>query len=144
MEIVRSVVVDCHIEDVFDYIADRYNDPAWSPTVQAVDQLHGIGPGPGASYAVLHKPLPLRPARLMECTCVEWDPPARLGWLEKDGSDVIRVTYELEPVWTAARVTQRHEARLGARRALHPLRRLRVDQAVGRRLRSLKEVLERT
>jgi hypothetical protein len=141
MEIVRSVVIDCHIEDVFGYIADRLNDPAWSPTVQAVDQLHGNGPGPGASYAVLHKPLRLRPARLMECTCVDWGPPARLAWLEKDGSDVSRVTYELEPVWTAARVTQRHEKRLGAPR---PLQRIRVDRAVGHRLRSLKEVLERT
>ena len=141
MQIVRSVVVDCHIEDVFDYIADRLNDPAWSPTVQAVDQLHGNGPGPGASYAVLRKPLRLRPARLMECTCVDWDPPARLAWLEKDGPDVVRVTYELEPVWTAARVTQRHEAPFGAARAL---RRMTVARAVARRLRSLKEVLERT
>ena len=70
-----------------------------------------------------------------------WDPPARLAWLEKDGPDVVRVTYELEPVWTAARVIQRHEAPIGAARAL---RRMTVARAVARRLRSLKEVLERT
>jgi hypothetical protein len=29
MRIVRSVVVDCHIEDVSAYVADPANDPAW-------------------------------------------------------------------------------------------------------------------
>jgi hypothetical protein len=27
--LVRSVVIDCHIEDVFEYVADPSNDPAW-------------------------------------------------------------------------------------------------------------------
>jgi hypothetical protein len=143
MEIVRSVVIDCHVEDVFDYVADPLNDPRWCAKVLAVEQLHGNGPGPGARYEVLHRPIPLRPAREMEYTCVGWDPPVRLDWLEEDGPDVIRVTYELEPVWTATRLTQRDEAHLGAARPLHPLLRYGIGRDVRRQLRSLKEVLER-
>jgi Polyketide cyclase / dehydrase and lipid transport len=143
MEIVRAVIVDCHIDDVFDYVADPRNDPAWCAKVLSVEQVEGERPGPGARYEVLHRPIPLRPARRMAYTCVGWVPPVRIAWREEDGGDVIDVTYELEPVWTSTRLTQRDDARLGAPRVLHPLLRIGIGRDVARQLRTLKRVLER-
>jgi hypothetical protein len=31
MQVVRSVVIDCHIDDVLRYVADPFNDPAAGP-----------------------------------------------------------------------------------------------------------------
>ena len=143
MQIVRSVVIDCHIEDVFAYVADPLNDPAWCSKVERVEQVEGEGPGPGARYEVLHRPIPLRPARRMAYACVELDRPHRIVWREDDGADAIDVTYELESVWTSTRFTQRDEVRLGAPRALHPLLRIGIGRDVGRQLRTLRRVLER-
>jgi Polyketide cyclase / dehydrase and lipid transport len=141
--IVRAIVVDRHIEDVFAYVADPLNDPRWCAKVLAVEQLDGDGPGPGARYEVLHRPSRLRPPRRMHYSCVEWEPPVRLGWLEEDGADVIRVTYELEEVWTATRLTQRDDPHLGAPRLLHPLLRIGIGRDVAGQLQSLRDVLER-
>jgi uncharacterized protein YndB with AHSA1/START domain len=143
MQIVRSVVIDRHIEDVFDYIADPLNDPAWCVKVIDVEQVEGDGPGPGSRYAVVHRPIPLCPARRMAYTCVDWEPPRRITWREEDGSDVIDVIYELESVWTATRLTQRDDASLGAPRALRPVLRAGIGRDVARQLHALKRVLER-
>jgi uncharacterized protein YndB with AHSA1/START domain len=143
MQIVRAVVIDRHIEDVFAYVADPLNDPRWCAKVLSVEQIEGEGPGPGARYEVLHRPLPLRPPRRMTYTCVAWEPPVRIQWHEDDGADVLDVTYELEAVWTATRLTQRDEGRLGAPRILQPLVRVGVGRDVAQQLRALKRVLER-
>jgi uncharacterized protein YndB with AHSA1/START domain len=143
MQIVRSVVIDCHIEDVFEYVGDPLNDPAWCAKVVQVAQVEGDGPGPGARYEVVHRPVPLRPARRMAYACVAWDPPHRIAWREEDGADVVDVTYELESVWTSTRLTQRDEAQLGAPRLVHPVLALGIGRDVARQLRALKRVLER-
>jgi hypothetical protein len=143
MQIVRAVVIDCHIEDVFAFVADPLNDPAWCAKVLQVEQVEGDGPGPGARYEVLHRPIPFRPARRMAYTCIDWDPPGRIAWREDDGPDIINVTYELESVWTSTRLTQRDDAELGAPRALHPLLRIGIGRDVARQLRTVKRVLER-
>jgi Polyketide cyclase / dehydrase and lipid transport len=143
MLIARSVVIDRHIQDVFDFVADPVNDPAWCEKVVSVEQVAGSGPGPGAEYEVVHRPIPLRPPRPMRYACLDWDPPARIAWCEDDGADVIHVTYELEEVWTATRFTQRDDARLGAARILHPLLRAGIGRDVERQLRALRRLLER-
>jgi putative transposase len=61
MQIVRDVVIDLHIEDVFAYVADPLNDPEWCANALSVEQIEGEAPGPGARYEMLHRPIPLRP-----------------------------------------------------------------------------------
>ena len=98
--IVRAVVVDCHIEDVFAYLADPTRDHAWCDAPRAL---------------------------------LAREPPAWIAWREDD----VEVTCELEPVWTSTRVTHREAARGG------PWRRRSRRRAVARRLRTLKNALER-
>lgn len=107
------MVIDCHIEDVFAYVADPGNDAGW------------------------RVPSRFRRARRGTRTCVDLDPPRRIAWREEDGGGVIDVTCELESVWTSTRVTQRADVGLGV------LRRVAVGRDVVRHLNALKRVLER-
>jgi uncharacterized protein YndB with AHSA1/START domain len=79
VQIVRSVVVDCHVEDVFDYLADPRNDREW------------------------------RRGRLTELTCVDCERPHRIAWRWEAEGDVVDMSFALEPVWTSTRVTVRQE-----------------------------------
>ena len=143
MQIVRAVVIDCHIDDVFAYISNPLNDPRWCEKVLDVRQTEVDAPGPGAAYEVLHRPIRWRPPRRMAHACVDWDPPHRIDWHEDDGADVVDVTYELESVWTATRLTQRDEAQLGAPAALRPLLEIGIGRDMTRQLQTLKRLLER-
>jgi hypothetical protein len=137
MQIVRSVVIDCHIEDVFAYVADPLNDPAWRPAVLLVDQVEGDGPGPGARYQVLHRPKGRRAARPTVVTCVDWSPPARVAWRWEADAELAGAAYALEAVWTSTRLTWRRELR--APRVLRPAR----GRDMERQLRALRQRLER-
>jgi uncharacterized protein YndB with AHSA1/START domain len=134
-QVVRSVVVDCHIEDVFAYVADPLNDAVWPAAVLLVDQVEGDRPGPGARYQMLERAGRGRPARPTACTCVDWQPPARIAWRWDGAAALVAVAYALEPVWTSTRLTLREEPR---RRAL----RLSTARDVERRLRALRARLE--
>ncbi len=123
VQVSRSVVIARSGRDVFAYIADARNDPEWCPKVLAVEQIEGDGTGPGARYRVTHRPIPVRPAREMDYTCLNWTPPTRIEWREDDGTDVFIVTYTLEDLGDATRLTQRSDAELGVPRLLHPLMR---------------------
>jgi Polyketide cyclase / dehydrase and lipid transport len=137
VHIVRSVVIDCHIEDVFDYVADPRNDPAWRPAVLLVDQVAGDGPGTGARYQVLHHPRGRRAARPTVVTCVDWSPPGRVAWRWETDAERVDVAYALEPVWTSTRLTWRRELR--APRLLS----LGAGRDMERQLRALRQRLER-
>jgi uncharacterized protein YndB with AHSA1/START domain len=133
MEIVRAVVVDRHIDDVFDYLADRTHDRLWWREVLVVHQLAGDEPGPGVLYG-----LTLRRGRRVTATCVEYARPVRLAWREEDGSgDVAHVAYDFASVWTATRVTRTEDPVGGGAFA-----RRRRSRAARRALAALVNALE--
>jgi uncharacterized protein YndB with AHSA1/START domain len=147
VEIVREVEIERPVEEVFAFVADPTGDPRWCPKVKSVSPVGGGGdggPGRGACYAVVHKPVPLRPERRMEMTCVGWDPPRLLEWREEDCTDVFLVSYELEPLdgGRRTRFTQRSNAEIGAPRLLHPLFRHGIGRDVAGQLKRLKRLLE--
>ena len=47
MRIVRSIVIDRHVEEVFAFVADPHNDVRWCDKVLDVEQVEGDGPGTG-------------------------------------------------------------------------------------------------
>ena len=143
MQLLATIVIDAHVDDVFDYVCDPSNDPAWRATVLSVQQIAGEGPGLGSRWEVVHRPSRLRPPRRMTYVCVDWEPPARVAWHAHDGVDEMDVAYQLEAVWTSTRITQRADARLGAPKPFRPLygRGIRRDMARG--LQQLKAILER-
>jgi uncharacterized protein YndB with AHSA1/START domain len=133
----REVEIARRVEDVFAFVSDPRNDPRWCSKVKSVE-------GAGDSYRVVHKPVPIRPARTMEMRRIATESPTRIEWLEDDGTDVFRVTYELEPTATGGtRFRQRSDADVGAvPRVLHPLWRHGIGRDLARQLRDLKRLLE--
>ena len=124
------------VEEVFAFIADPRNDPRWCRKVKSVE-------GAGDRFDVVHKPVPLRPARRMELRVVASEPPHRMETTQDDGTDVFRVSYELEATPAGTRLRQRSEATVGAvPRILFPLWRHGIGRDVARQLRDLKKVLE--
>src|SRR6516225_140111 len=65
MEVARSIEIFRPIDEVFALVADARNDPKWCPKVISAVQLVGNGPGRGARYEVVHRPLPMRPPSKM-------------------------------------------------------------------------------
>jgi uncharacterized protein YndB with AHSA1/START domain len=142
VEVERSVLIARPVADVFAFVAQPANDPQWCPKLVSVEQLEGDGPGPGGRWRVVHRPVPVRPARTMDYRCLAWEPPHRIEWREDDGTDVLTVTYTLAEEAGGTRLTQRDDAQLGAPRILHPLMRIGIGHDLAGQLRRLKRLLD--
>lgn len=141
--IARQIEIERPVDEVFDFVLDARNDVRWCHKVQSVELVSREGPGAGARYRVVHKPVPLRPAREMTYSCEAVDQPRRIEWHEDDGTDAIDVVYELEPTaGGGTRLTQRDDASLGAPRPLQPIIKRGIGADVQRQLRALKKLLE--
>jgi Polyketide cyclase / dehydrase and lipid transport len=141
--------IECAIDiarprtEVFAFVAEPQNDRLWCPKVDSVTPADEAASGPGATYLVVHSPIPLRPAREMTYRLVDWDPPSRIDWHEDDGRDRIDVTYLLERVSDdVTRFTQVDQLRLAAPRFLHPLMRHGIRHDLRGQLRRLRAQLE--
>lgn len=145
MRIERSIAIAAPLEVVFAFVVDPFNDPLWCPKVQSVESLAGRGPaGPGARYRVVHRPIPLRPARTMNHTLVAWDPPHRIDWHEDDGHDLLDVTYTLVAGGAdQTRLTQTDVVlRSATPRLLRPVIRAGIGHDVTGQLKRLRRHLE--
>jgi uncharacterized membrane protein len=142
MQIERSIEIERPVEEVFAFVLDARNDPRWCSKVISVAQLEGEEPGPGTLYEVVHRPIPLRPAREMQHRCLSAEPPHRISWREHDGHDVLVVSYLLEDLGRSTRFTQRSDAQLAAPRVLHPLMRAGIAHDIQGQLKALKTLLE--
>ena len=107
MELQTDIVVDRPVQEVWDYLADLRNDPEWCRKVKSVEQLSGDGPGTGDRYRVMHAPRPLASPQELMVSVEEYTPPNRMRIREEDDDGVFDVTYELESLGEATRVTQR-------------------------------------
>jgi len=137
MRIDCSIEIDRPIDEVYAFVSAPEYDTQWCPKVRSVE-ADGEG-----RWSVVHKPIPLRPARTLRHTLVSASPPTELRWHEDDGHDVLDVTYELESLDpTRTRLTQRDVVAAGAPRILHGLIRRGIAHDVGNQLKRLKRLLE--
>jgi uncharacterized protein YndB with AHSA1/START domain len=142
MEIERMIVIERPTEEVWDYIADLRNDPQWCDKVRSVEQVEGGGPGPGARYVVMHRPIPMRKAKELAVTIEEFDPPHRMRIREEDEDGVFDVTYELEPAGDGTRLTQRDRIDWKIPRFQQPLAWRLVSRDIASQFAALKRKLE--
>ena len=136
MIVEREIEIARPVDEVYAFVADARNDVRWCHKVQSVARVDDD------RYEVVHKPVPLRPARRMDMRRVRSEPPRLIEWLEDDGHDVFRVTYELEPTSAGTRFRQRSDADVAVPRPLQPLFRRGIGRDVARQLRQLKALLE--
>lgn len=142
MRIEKTVTIARSVGEVWEFIADARNDPQWCDKVVSVEQLAGQGPGPDASYRVMHRPRPFKPAVALTMDVVEFGPPSRLRWREEDADAVFDVLYELEPTASGTVLKQVDDIDWKIGKAALPIARLMVSRDIGRQLRSLKRLLE--
>jgi uncharacterized membrane protein len=147
MEVARSIEISRPIDEVFAFVADARNDPQWRPKVISTVQLLGGGPGPGARYEVVSRPLPMRTPCTTTTDCVGWDPPQRIEWREQDGIDDVQMLYVLSDRGGSTQLTQRSFLKPATpQRArpimLRPIMRHGVGRDVELQLQALKGLLE--
>jgi deazaflavin-dependent oxidoreductase (nitroreductase family) len=143
MRIEKSIEIARPLDAVWELAADPRNDPRWCEKVASVEQVEGTGPGSGARYRVMHRPLPVKPAQELQVSVEGFEPPRRLRLREEDEDGVFDVAYVLEPLGPAAtRISQVDEIEWKIPRFQRPIARLTVGRHIGRQLRTLKRLLE--
>lgn len=122
----------------------RGHDPRWCHKVDSVEQTEGQGPAVGATYRVLHRPRPLKPAVELVVEVVEADAPHRLRLRETDDDGVFDVTYELEAQagGSHTRLTQADDIEWSIPRLALPVARMMVGRDLSRQFAALKRLLE--
>jgi hypothetical protein len=108
----QTITVDRPIGDVFAFLADGMNEPAWRPGVTDVSHVAGTGPGVGATYKQTLKgpggraiPGDFRITRYDEPTRLDFEviagparPTGRYDLVEKGpGSTEVTFTLDLKP-----------------------------------------------
>jgi uncharacterized protein YndB with AHSA1/START domain len=142
MKIEKTTVIERPLEKVWEYIADGRNDPQWCDKVISVEQIAGDGPGPNASYRVVHRPVRLKRPKELTVTVDEFDPPGRMRLREEDDDAVFSVTYDLEPVGEGTRLIQGDQIEWKIPRFQVPIARRMVSRDIENQLSALKRVLE--
>ena len=70
----RSTIIECPIEDVFQFVSDPTNDPTWHPPVIKVERTSAGPNGLGSTFAGIHDPrrrvmaTPPRPSSFLRIT----------------------------------------------------------------------------
>jgi Polyketide cyclase / dehydrase and lipid transport len=119
-------------------VADPRNDPSWCRKVKSVETAGE------RRWAVIHKPVPLRPPMELTLEQLEAQQPRRLTLREEDEVSVFNVEYRLEPSAAGTRFAQITEVewkRLP--RILRGTFARGVRRDVRGQLRALKRLLER-
>ena len=137
MRVAETIEIDRSPGEVWAFVADHANDPAWCKKVKSIEAL-----GP-RRWRVVHRPVPLRRGITLMVQDLEIDPPSRLKLREEDDASVFEVEYRLEAVSTGTRFTQTSEFEWKTLpRLLHRAFAHGVKRDVRNQLRTLKRVLE--
>lgn len=140
MHFTNTVVIDRPPAEVFAYLADPENIPAWN---YAIAESHAVDPGPIHVGTVIRQRRTLpRPAD-EELVVAEFDPDRLLTLRGDLGPLHGTISYQLEPVGSGTRLI--NEADMAARGPLAIVAGLaagRVGSAVAANLDALKRILE--
>lgn len=141
MKVRTETTIERPVDEVFAFISDPFNDPAWCPSVRSVVQAAGDGPGVGARYDVVHDPMG-KPAEL-RYEILEFDPPTRMVMEQVDHLGTFVTTYELSAVGSATRLIQASDLRFKSYgRLIAPIVRHFVSKGTRDQFVRLKGLLE--
>jgi uncharacterized protein YndB with AHSA1/START domain len=137
----NTVTIRRPVADVFAFLADFENVPAWN---YAIVETRKVTPGPvgvGTTYRQVRS-VPRRSEEDFEVTVFE--PASRLEVQGELGPFRARLSYALEPVAGGTRLTNAVELQgSGLLSVVVPLATSRVKRAVAANLDTLREILER-
>jgi len=137
----NTVTIRRPVEDVFAFLADFENVPAWNHAIVETRKVSHGPVGVGTTYRQTRS-VPRRREEGFEVTVFE--PASRLEVHGEVGPFRARVRYALEPTDTGTRLTNAVELRAsGLLGLVAPLATSRVRCAVAANLDALRQVLER-
>lgn len=127
--------------EVFAFVADPRNDPAWCPRVHGCEQVDGDGVVEGARFRVDHHPSLKRPhVRTVEV--LELESPRRIVTAQRDEVADFTIAYLVEPDGAGTRLTQRDDIEWRIPRWQVPVARRVIARHMRDQLATLKKVLE--
>jgi uncharacterized protein YndB with AHSA1/START domain len=137
----NTVTIQRPCAEVFAFLADFENLPRWNYAISRTQKLSDGPVGVGTRY-LQARTLPTPSEQTFEVS--EYQPDRRVSVTGTFGPFPGRVTYELEPVGDATRLTNTMDLEpTGLLRLAAPLATTRVKAAVAQNLHTLKELLER-
>jgi hypothetical protein len=139
----NTVMIARPADEVFAFLADFGNIPAWNYAIARTVQISPGQAGVGAVYRQT-RTIPRSSEEDFEVT--EFAPPSRLALKGQIGPFNASISYLLEPTAVGARLTNQVELEPSSAllRPLGPLAVPGVKAAVARNLGTLKQLLERT
>jgi len=111
MKLAGSIEIERPIDEVFVFVADATNDPAWCERVRWCRQAKGDAPAVGTRYEAMHKPSGYPFAHIRSIEVLEHDPPRFVRWRQVDHLATFDIAYELELTPNGTRLIQRDEIR---------------------------------
>jgi hypothetical protein len=143
MRFQRDVAIHRPVGEVFGYVSDPGNDPAWVP----VSHRHArTSPGPMGTGATTEEDVGFLRWRLTRFTweVVEYDPPRVIAYRSTSGPVPLHIRMRLEPApgGTMLALTAQIELKRPVRPAA-PLLRFAAGLQLRWQLRALKRLLER-
>ena len=139
----NTVTIARPTDEVFAFLADFGNIPAWNYAIARTVQTSPGQAGVGATYRQT-RTIPRRSEEGFQVT--EFEPPSRLAIKGDIGPFDASSSYLVEPTATGTRLTNEIELQptSALMRPLAPVAVPRVKAAVARNLNTLKQILEGT
>jgi uncharacterized protein YndB with AHSA1/START domain len=138
-----TVTINRPVEDVFAYVSDTSNDPAWHTDILEAEKVTEGPIGVGTRWRLRFKPF----MGVSESTSevVEFEPNRKEVLRGVAGPMTTTLTYTFEPVAGGTRHARRVQISIaGWMKLMDPLMRLMVPKRNGTFLANLKRVLERS
>jgi len=141
MRFTNTVSIERPVHEVFAYVSDLRNVPAWNDAIAETRQVNDGPVHVGTTYRQL-RTVPSRSEEMLEVTALE--PDRRFAVRGDLGPFTGTLTYELEEVGGVTRLTNTADLEAhGVLRLAGAVATGRVREAVGANLGKLKELLER-
>lgn len=106
-----SVLIRRPVEEVFEFVADARNDPAWCERVHWCRQVEGDSPVVGARYVARHHPAGYPWPHLRKIEVVDLVTPTLVRWRQADRLGEFDIAYELRAVDGGTRLRQHDRIR---------------------------------
>src|SRR3954454_2720784 len=136
-----SDVIDRPADEVFAFVADLRNEPAWHEDIESVPVGTDPVPVAGKGYPVTFKPFMGKTEGVF--TALEVEPGRRIVYAAALGSIAPRVTYDVTPEGQGTRFTRSVEMHTkGAAMLMTPMMALMVPRRNKAHVAKLKQVLE--
>ena len=141
IETTQAITIDRPVEEVFAYVTDTSNDPAWHTDILEARKTSAGPIGIGTTWRLRFKPV--MGVSEGDTEVVAFEPNRKTVQQGVVGPMQPTLTYLFEPAGGGTRFTRRVEIRVsGMMRLMEPLMKLMTPRGNARFLANLKKVLE--